>query len=59
MLMLTRKVNETIVVKKDGVTIVEFTLRKIQSKRVSLAIDADKSYIVLRKELDEHVSESE
>ena len=51
MLVLSRKENESIVFMQDDKIIAEFTLRKIQGKRLSIAIEADDSVKIFRKEL--------
>lgn len=51
MLVLTRKLNETLVIGDD----IEITVIKLEDGSVKLAIDAPKDVSILRKELVEEV----
>jgi len=53
MLVLSRKKDETIVIKRDGQTDIKITIVRIDNKnKVRVGIEADKDVTVLRSELE-------
>ena len=57
MLVLSRKKDETIVIKSPGKEDIRITVVRIDNRnKVRLGIEADKSVIVLRSELEEATS---
>ncbi len=54
MLVLSRKKDETIVIKRDGQSDIRITIVRIDNRnKVRVGIEADKDVTVLRSELDE------
>ncbi len=54
MLVLSRKKDETIVIKRDGQSDIRVTIVRIDNKnKVRVGIEADKDVTVLRSELQE------
>jgi carbon storage regulator CsrA len=52
MLVLSRKKDETILLKRPGEKAIEITVVRIDNNRVRLGIQADKEVVVLREELE-------
>jgi carbon storage regulator CsrA len=52
MLVLSRKKDETILLKRPGMETIEVTVVRIDNNRVRLGIKADKEVVVLREELE-------
>ena len=58
MLVLSRKKNECILIKKEGQPDIKVTIVRIDSKTVRVGIEADQNTTVLRSELLNHHSET-
>lgn len=53
MLVLSRKKDETIIIKKDGQPDIKITIVRIDNRnKVRVGIEADKAFTVLRSELE-------
>jgi carbon storage regulator CsrA len=50
-LVLTRKLNESVVIKKDDDTLVSLKVSRIDRNQVRISFEADKDIIIKRQEL--------
>jgi len=54
MLVLSRKKDETILIKQDGMSDIKITVVRIENRnKVRLGIEADQNVVVLRSELED------
>ncbi len=53
MLILTRKVNQSVFIKKDGEVIAAIMVTQVLGDKVKLGIESPEEYIIVREEIDD------